>query len=169
MASSSLYKYDYRKIKSIISLVLFVLNLQISPAVSSSLMLSSRLWNNIGIEKWVESYVTAKNLSGMLSFDIMVDKFTNEVYATQCRPGLHSSIVKLNDIHQVCKLNKRGRRPSEFAQELRFLIKQGSAKMKKIACPKAEISLKKGSAKNFTPARELKLLLKKAQQKARLP
>ena len=158
MASSSLYKYDYIKIKSIISLVLFVLNLQISPAVSSSLMLSSRLWNNIGIEKWVESYVTAKNLSGMLSFDIMVDKFTNEVYATQCRPGLHSSIVKLNDIHQVCKLNKRGRRPSEFAQGLRFLTKNTPAK-------KLRFLLKKAQQKNFKPARELRLLLKKAQQK----
>ena len=58
-------------------------------------------WNNDGIEKWAEVFVLAKNLSGMLSFEVIVDKYTNEVYGMDCKPFLHSSIMNFNHKTQV--------------------------------------------------------------------
>ena len=58
-------------------------------------------WNSDGIEKWAEVFVLAKNLSGMLSFDVIVDKYTNEVYGIDCKPFLHSSIMNFNHKTQV--------------------------------------------------------------------
>ena len=79
--------------------------LQIVP-LTESLPSSSETqsWNSIGIEKWVEVIVQAKNLCGMLSFDVIVDKYTNEVYGLDCRPFLHSSIMKFNHKSEVCRL-----------------------------------------------------------------
>ena len=58
-------------------------------------------WNSDGIEKWAEVFVLAKNLSGMLSFEVIVDKYTNEVYGIDCKPFLHSSIMNFNHKTQV--------------------------------------------------------------------
>ena len=58
-------------------------------------------WNSDGIEKWAEVFVLAKNLSGMLSFEVIVDEYTNEVYGTDCKPFLHSSIMNFNHKTQV--------------------------------------------------------------------
>ena len=58
-------------------------------------------WNSVGIEKWVEIFILAKNLSGMLSFEVIVDKYTNEVFGVDCKPSLHPSIMKFNHKSQV--------------------------------------------------------------------
>lgn len=92
---------------------------QISPTngLASSLRASttslSRPWNNVGIENWIQTYVQGKNLSGMVSIDLTIDKLTNEVYGTDFRPYLHNSILSFNDKPQMVAMERVLRRAME--------------------------------------------------------
>ena len=75
------------------------------PINQSNVNTVNQPWNSVGIEKWVEIFILAKNLSGMLSFEVIVDKYTNEVFGVDCKPSLHPSVMKFNHKSQVCNQN----------------------------------------------------------------
>ena len=58
-------------------------------------------WNNAGIEKWVESFISAKNMTGMVSFQIVIEEGTKEIYGIDCKPYLSSTIMEYNNKQQV--------------------------------------------------------------------
>jgi len=83
-----------------------ILTLQIVPINQSNVNTVNQPWNSVGIEKWVEIFILAKNLSGMLSFEVIVDKYTNEVFGVDCKPSLHPSVMKFNHKSQMMELEK---------------------------------------------------------------
>ena len=56
-----------------------------------------------GIQEWVTTFVKAKNLSGFVCFDFLVDK-NNNVYCIECNPRLHSAIVSFESQSKVKRI-----------------------------------------------------------------
>ena len=74
--------------------------LQIFP--SSPIQINYSVTDHPGIRQWLKQFVSAKRLTGLVSFDFIVDKNTDEAFCIECNPRLHSAIVSFNSKSQVC-------------------------------------------------------------------
>jgi hypothetical protein len=65
------------------------------------------------IRKWVETFVRVKSLTGMISFEFIVDVETDEAFCLECNPRLDSSIVSFSDKSQVKQQQRLKQRLSQ--------------------------------------------------------
>ena len=54
-----------------------------------------------GISKWLNTYINAKNLSGMFNFKFIECSETREVFCLEGNPHIHSAIVNFREKSEV--------------------------------------------------------------------
>ena len=72
---------------------------------SSPIQVNYVSMDHSGIKKWVEKFVKATQLSGLVCFDFIVDK-NDQVFCIECNPRLHSAIVSFSQDKTVIFFKK---------------------------------------------------------------